>query len=78
MNEWNNQKAITHLTILSLLFVVVFVCFVFSIRLERETAEDTVVNGVFFPKGMLVAISVWALNYDPEIWENPEEFNPER
>lgn len=48
------------------------------LRLERETAEDITINGVHIPKGVVVGIPIWALHSDPEHWDNPEEFRPER
>ena len=30
-----------------------------------------------FPKGVDVAIPTYVLHRDPEVWENPEEFNPD-
>lgn len=45
--------------------------------LARECAEDTVCKGVRFPKGIDVNIPTYVLHRDPEIWENPLEFNPD-
>ena len=45
--------------------------------LLRECAEDTVYKGVRFPKGIDVNIPSYVLHRDPEVWENPLEFNPD-
>lgn len=50
----------------------------YQYRLERLTVQDTVVNGVKFPKGMLVAIPILAMQTDPDVWPDPEKFDPDR
>ena len=44
--------------------------------LLRECAEDTVIKGVRFPKGVGVNIPTYVLHHDPEVWDKPQEFNP--
>ncbi|CAO3645097.1 unnamed protein product [Cunninghamella blakesleeana] len=44
----------------------------------RRVLEDVDLNGTFVPKGSLVNISIYGLHHNPAIWENPEEFNPDR
>ncbi|KAI9119703.1 hypothetical protein K1719_009092 [Acacia pycnantha] len=39
---------------------------------------DSKVLGYDIPKGTQVIVNVWAMGRDPTIWENPNEFNPER
>ena len=39
---------------------------------------DCIVHGYYVPSGTRVIINAWALGRDPESWENPEEFMPER
>ena len=47
-------------------------------RLERECTEDTTLNGVEVPKGLLVCSSVYTIHHDPTTWPEPEKFNPYR
>ncbi|XP_059057728.1 probable cytochrome P450 305a1 [Achroia grisella] len=44
----------------------------------RRVLEDTVVDGYMIPKETTVLISLGDLHFDPELWENPKEFKPER
>jgi len=41
-------------------------------------AEDMVVKGIKVKKGTAVTAGTWVLHRDPEIWENPEDFEPGR
>ncbi|XP_040859079.1 cytochrome P450 3A6-like isoform X1 [Ochotona curzoniae] len=47
-------------------------------RFERVCKKDFEINGVFIPKGTVVAIPVYALHYDQKLWTEPYEFRPER
>ncbi|KAJ9684994.1 hypothetical protein PVL29_017143 [Vitis rotundifolia] len=44
----------------------------------RETLEKCVIDGYEIPPKILVYVNAWAIGRDPESWENPEEFTPER
>jgi len=48
-----------------------------AFSLVRGCEEETVIKGVRFPKGIDVTIPPYVLHRDPEVWENPLEFNPE-
>ncbi|OWM71893.1 hypothetical protein CDL15_Pgr017776 [Punica granatum] len=41
-------------------------------------SEDTLISGFRIQKDSMVYINVWAIHRDPTIWENPDEFDPER
>ncbi|CAG2163789.1 unnamed protein product [Oppiella nova] len=45
---------------------------------QREAAEDVVVNNILIPKGVIVQVPVWHIHHDPNIWPEPNKFNPER
>ncbi|KAF4620164.1 hypothetical protein G7Y89_g14657 [Cudoniella acicularis] len=49
-----------------------------KIGMQHSTTEDDWYEGMFIPKGSLVMLNWWAINYDPERWESPYEFKPER
>lgn len=44
----------------------------------RLSREDATVAGYDIPAGTRVLVSVWSIGRDPELWEAPEEFMPER
>ncbi|KAM3247084.1 hypothetical protein P3L10_008851 [Capsicum annuum] len=46
--------------------------------LPREAIKDTKVLGYDVAAGTQVIVCPWAISRDPNIWENPEEFQPER
>ncbi|KAH7844824.1 hypothetical protein Vadar_032055 [Vaccinium darrowii] len=41
-------------------------------------SEACEVNGYYIPKNTRLNVNIWAIGRDPDIWENPLEFNPER
>jgi len=47
-------------------------------RLEREVAGDCNVRGIDLKKGMLVTISVYNIHMNPDIWPEPEKYDPDR
>ena len=40
--------------------------------------EDTVIGNYIFPKGTNVMANLTFVHYNPENWNDPEEFKPER
>ncbi|KAI1340958.1 putative cytochrome P450 phenylacetate hydroxylase [Xylariaceae sp. FL0016] len=51
---------------------------VIPLNLPRESIKDFVHEGVLIPAGSTVYMNAWACNHDPEMWPNPDEFEPER
>lgn len=46
--------------------------------IARESNEDCTVNGYYIPAKTRLLVNVWAIGRDPNHWENPLEFYPER
>uniref|UniRef100_A0ACD5UWC1 Uncharacterized protein n=1 Tax=Avena sativa TaxID=4498 RepID=A0ACD5UWC1_AVESA len=44
----------------------------------RLSREDTSIQGYDIPAGTRVLVNVWSIGRDPELWDAPEEFRPER
>ncbi|KAG9454529.1 hypothetical protein H6P81_007433 [Aristolochia fimbriata] len=51
---------------------------VIPLMLPRTPSQSTPVGGYIVPKGSRVLVNVWAIQRDPDAWESPEEFQPER
>ncbi|KAM7250639.1 hypothetical protein ACFE04_022522 [Oxalis oulophora] len=48
------------------------------LNLPRTAIEACEVNGYYIPKDARLLVNIWAIGRDPEVWENPLEFKPER
>jgi cytochrome P450 len=46
--------------------------------LPRETIQNCNIDGYEIKPKTLVHVNAWAIGRDPENWEDPEEFYPER
>ncbi|KAG5584174.1 hypothetical protein H5410_044608 [Solanum commersonii] len=46
--------------------------------IPRKAIQDTKFMGHNVPKGTQVLVNVWAIGRDPECWNDPFEFKPER
>ena len=45
---------------------------------NRVCSEDCEVNGIHISAGTEVVIAIYALHHDPDAWQDPEKFDPER
>ncbi|XP_051503672.1 cytochrome P450 1B1 [Myxocyprinus asiaticus] len=57
--------------------VMRFTSFV-PVTIPHSTTTDTSINGYPIPKDTVIFINQWSLNHDPNKWDQPEVFNPER
>lgn len=46
--------------------------------ITRKGIQDCVVSGYLIPKGTIMCVNIWAMGRDPNIWESPLEYRPER
>ncbi|KAL9237973.1 hypothetical protein vseg_012459 [Gypsophila vaccaria] len=44
----------------------------------HEPSEDCTIGGYYIPKGTMVLINAWAIHRDPNLWNDPLVFRPER
>lgn len=44
----------------------------------HASREDDTYNGYFIPKGTMVIPNVWQISRDPNVYEDPSTFNPDR
>ncbi|KAF2289790.1 hypothetical protein GH714_038633 [Hevea brasiliensis] len=46
--------------------------------IPRRAIQDTKFMGYHIPKNTQVLVNAWAIGRDPDVWDNPLRFNPER
>jgi 3-hydroxyphenylacetate 6-hydroxylase len=51
---------------------------VLRLALPRSTQRDVKFEGMLIPEGSTVFLNAWACNMDPDVYENPHAFSPER
>ena len=48
------------------------------VSVPKRTTQDDVYRGYFIPAGTTVIESIWAVFRDPNLYPDPETFNPDR
>ncbi|XP_049392774.1 cytochrome P450 81C13-like [Solanum stenotomum] len=46
--------------------------------LPHYSSEDCTVGGYNVPKHTILLVNIWAIQRDPQVWKEPNEFKPER
>ncbi|CAM0902827.1 unnamed protein product [Alopecurus aequalis] len=49
-----------------------------TLLIPRETMQSCEIAGYSVPAGTRLHVNVWAMGRDPDIWDRPQEFYPER
>ncbi|OVA01009.1 Cytochrome P450 [Macleaya cordata] len=44
----------------------------------HESSEECTIGGFRIPRGTMLLVNVWAIQNDPELWDEPSKFKPER
>ncbi|KAL6216649.1 hypothetical protein ACLB2K_009870 [Fragaria x ananassa] len=44
----------------------------------RESSEDCTISGFHIPRGTQLLVNAWSIHRDPDLWENPTKFMPDR
>lgn len=44
----------------------------------RESSDDCTIGGFNVPRGTMLLTNGWAIQRDPQVWEDPTSFRPER
>jgi len=48
------------------------------LSVPHKTTVDTTLQGYSIPKDTTVLTNLWSLHHDPEIWDDPDAFRPQR
>nr|QPN72038.1 cytochrome P540 [Stevia rebaudiana] len=48
------------------------------IAITRQSREDCVVGGYMIPEGTLFIPNIWKIHHNPDVWDEPSQFRPER
>lgn len=48
------------------------------LMVPHMASEDCKVRGYDMPRGTMLLVNVWAIHRDPQLWDDPASFKPER
>ncbi|KAG8997242.1 hypothetical protein FRB90_012552 [Tulasnella sp. 427] len=48
------------------------------LAIPHSNTQDEIYKGHIIPKGTSIFVNNWAIFHDPNVYENPDEFNPDR
>nr|AYM47547.1 flavonoid 3'-hydroxylase [Dracaena cambodiana] len=78
-NRWVDEKDVPNLPYIeSIVKETMRMHPVAPMLVPRLAREDATFNGYDIPAGTRVLVNVWTIGRDPTVWDEPEEFKPER
>nr|QVK45579.1 cytochrome P450 [Brachionus paranguensis] len=77
-NEDINYETVKEMTYMRMIIDETLRMFPAAVRLDRVAGEDFEYEGMKIEKGQMVVVPLWALHYDPNLYPEPEKFDPER
>ncbi|XP_071915989.1 trimethyltridecatetraene synthase-like [Coffea arabica] len=77
-NRWVKEKDMPNLPYIEAIVKETMRMHPVALLAPRCAREDCKVAGYDIQKGTRVAVNVWSIGRDPELWEKPEEFWPDR
>lgn len=60
------------------IYEVVRTCTVFPYFPKVQCSRETTISGYRIPKGAVMLLDSWSAHFDPNVYEEPEKFNPSR
>ena len=48
------------------------------LAIPHKATVDATLQGYHIPKGTTVLVNLWSFHHDPDIWNDPDDFRPER
>ncbi|XP_027118207.2 cytochrome P450 81Q32-like [Coffea arabica] len=49
-----------------------------SMLVPHESSDDCEIGGYNIPRGTILLVNAWAVHRDPNVWDDPIHFKPER
>ena len=53
-------------------------CTVLPLSVPHCASDNTTIRGFDIPKDTMIVLNLWASHNDPDMWEEPKNFRPER
>ena len=48
------------------------------LAVPHKAVVDATLQGYHIPKGTTVLVNLWSLHHDPDVWDDPNDFRPQR